>query len=113
MKLDGKAIQPRVVHTLAGAVVCVDKAQHAFSLKRGAFHGVAVVLAAYIGAAAVYLSDGLVPAAVAVFELDGLAAHGKSRELVSQTNAEHWYLSQKLFYLLNAENVLRRVAGAV
>ena len=77
MELHGKGPESGVIHALAGAVVCVNKAD--FSIFNTARHNrIAVVLACNIGARAVYFLYGLVYAAVAVFKLFGFSAQSKA-----------------------------------
>ena len=77
MELHRKSLNIGVIYALAGAVVCVNKAD--FALFNAVRHNrIAMVLACNIGARAVYFLYGLVYAAVAVFKLFGAGAQSKA-----------------------------------
>ena len=113
MKLHGKALQAGIFHSLAAAVVGVDKNLSAHAGKTFADHGVTVILAGDIGAVAADLPHRLVGSPVPVMQFFGLAAHGKRRQLMPEADAEHRKFSDKLCDLRNAPGIFRRVAGTV
>ena len=83
VELDGKGPELRVVQSLAGSVVGVDKGDAA-PFHGAGVHGIAVVLAGDIGPGAAQVPDGLVDPPVAVFQLIGSAPRRQGGELVPQ-----------------------------
>ena len=82
MELDGEAFQVRIIHTLAAAVIGIPEGLCADSLQGIRDNRVAVVLGSDIGTAGRQILDGLVAAAMTVFQLDGVSAQGKGCQLV-------------------------------
>ena len=112
MELDREGPQLRVIDSLAGAVIDVDKAE--LPLPEGiGVHSVAMVLGGDVGPHALQIPDRLVRPPVAVFQLIGLSAVCQRQQLVAQADAEQGHLPQKLLDLLDLEDIFRRITGAV
>src|SRR4051812_6832158 len=100
-------------HSLDGAVVQVDVRHFHIFRKRIGIHGEPVILRRDRDFSAPQIFDRLVPTPVSELELERPATHGKSKELMSETNPEDRFLAEQ-----TAERLVRildrlRISGSV
>jgi len=89
MVLDRKDGQIFVTHSFEAAVVEVEMRQLDLVLIQAVrIYSEAVVVRGNLDAAAAHVFDGLIPAAVAEFEFEGVSAERPPEQLVPQTDAE-------------------------
>ena len=79
MELNREAVQARLIHTLAAAVVGVAVGLDADAFQRAGDDRVTVVLGGDIGPPGDQVADRLVAAPVAVLQLDGVTAECERR----------------------------------
>ena len=98
MELDGETFQIRVIHAFAASVIGIPEGFRSDTLQGVGNDRVAVILGCDIGAAGCQVADGLVAAAVAVFQLDGITAQGEGCQLMAQADAEDRLFADQLHY---------------
>ena len=112
VELDGKRIFVFVIYSLAGTVVRV------YVAKRTAGNGIAhnsisVILARYICSSGRDIANGLVSAAVTVFEFFGFCAVCERHKLVPETNSEYRNFAHEHFNLFYAKYIFGGISGTV
>ena len=112
MELNRECLFVFVIYSLASAVVRVHIAKRT-SENGIAYNGISVVLARYICSSGRDIANGLVSAAVTVFEFFGFCAVCKRHKLVSETNSEYRNFAHEYFYLFYAKYIFGGVAGTV
>ena len=113
MELNGETFLTGVDHALIAAVIRVPVGFLADTLQALSHHGITVILAGNVSAGSHDFTHGLVCTAMTVFQLHGLAAHGKRSQLMAKADAKDRNLTDKLTNLFNAVNILCGIAGAV
>ena len=83
MELYGEEAAALVPQALVGAVVHIDEEGLPVSTEGVSVHSITVVLGGDVAAFGAYEADGLVVAAVTVFELEGRSTSGLGQQLVA------------------------------
>ena len=111
MKLNREAALSRIIQPLAAPVVGVTETQVRNPLHALRLHGITVVLSGNPGTNTI--RHGLIGAAVAVLELIGFSARRQRTELMAEADAENREFPHQFPKLLDLEDILCRVTGAV